>query len=423
MKQMASRPHYVLMMSIIALTLAACASTLPESSRPEPRMGVTANPPDPPQDEPTDPETSRGVEGRPESSQEPRDLVAAAVELSPASTRPIRENGSHLAVTVDLDTDGRTDVCLLAVGGDSSETPPSFAELSAPERLSRDTTAVSEFFFEVYLNRPDGLVLFETRRIGRFSVVEDLSTLELNAEGGLPRAVSAHFQDQIGLKEVWLVVGRQGFSEFVIERTPVIDFSVVDIDEDGISDVLKAQTAFEEGRGYETFLTWYRWNGRSYAPHATANIVRSLNSFLQSLEEHLAAGRYARFLQRSVPESKMPASSTTDEMLRRRIADLFAPDVEAPAPPEIAQPSEIVGEEEEIESPQPLHEILAEFEIAAVAFPDFLENPFPSPGERTTTVAPLRVDVRGSGTFYYRTLIVMDSNPFEGHQFRLRSPE
>ncbi|MFO7782887.1 MAG: hypothetical protein R6W94_14820, partial [Spirochaetia bacterium] len=264
--------------------------------------------------------------------------------------------------------------------------------------------------------------LFETRRIGRFPVVEELTALELNANGNLPRAVSAHFQDQIGRKEVWLVVGPHGFSDFVLERTPVIKSSIVDIDEDGISDVLKAQTAFEEGRGYETFLTWYRWNGRSYAPHATANIVRSLNDFLRNLEEHLASGRYARFLEQAIPDTEMPASEATDRALHRRVADLFAPDVEAPEAVARPEAAEIVGEEEEIESPQPLDEILAEFEIAGVAFPDFLENPFPSPGERTTTVAPLRVDVRGGGAFYYRTLIVMDSNPFEGRRFRLQSP-
>ena len=428
MRQMAPRPHYVLLVSIIAFTLAACTSTPPESSRPQPRMGVAATPPDPPQDEPDASEATPTAGGRPESTPGPEGLVAAAVELSPAGTRPIRENGGHLAVTVDLDANGRTDVCLLTVAGESDEVPPSFAELSAPERLSRETTAVSEFFFEVYLNRPDGLVLFETRRIGRFPVVEELSTLELNGNENLPRAVSAHFQDQIGRKEVWLVVGRHGFSEFVLERTPVIESSVVDIDEDGISDVLKAQTAFEEGRGYETFLTWYRWNGRSYAPHATANIVRSLNGFLRSLEEHLAAGRYRRFLEQAVPDAEMPASDVTDRALHRKIADLFAPDVEAPdavARPESPgtdESPEIVAEDHEIESPQPLDEILAEFEIADVAFPDFLENPFPSPGERTTTVAPLRVDVRGGGAFYYRTLIVMNSNPFEDRQFRLHPP-
>ena len=399
---MASRPHCVLLVSIIAFTLAACASTPPESTRPEGQVGVAETPPDPPRDKPPASESSGRAEAQPESSPGPRKLVAAAVELSPASTRPVRTNGSHLAVTVDLDTDGRTDVCLLTVAGHSGGGPPSVAELTAPDRLSRETVAVSEFFLEVYLNRPEGLVLFETRRIGRFPVLEGMSTVQLNADGDLPLAVSAHFQDQIGRKEVWLVVGRQGFSEFVLERTPVIESTIVDIDGDGIRDVLKAQTAFEEARGYETFLTWYRWNGRSYAPHATANIVRSLNGYLANLEEHLAAGRYARFIEQAAPDTETPASGAPESMLRRAIAGLFAPDVETPLP---------------------IDEMLAEFEIVSVAFPDFLENPFPSPGERTTTVAPLRIDVRGGGTFYYRTLIVMDSNPFAGRQFRLRSPE
>ncbi|MFP4567243.1 MAG: hypothetical protein ACLFNX_12145 [Spirochaetaceae bacterium] len=415
---MASRTHYVLLVSIIAVTLAGCAHMSPEPSGPEPEDDGGAVAAEPPEEEPAAAEDPQDAEPPAESTPEPADLVAAALDVSPAGTHPIRMNTDYLAVTVDFDANGRTDVALLTVGADAGETPPDFAELSARGRLSGESAAVSEFFFEIYLNRPDGLVLFETRRIGRFPVLEGMSAVELNTEGELPRAVSVHFQDEIGRKEVWLVAGRDGFSDFVLERTPVIKSSAVDIDEDGIIDVLKAQTAFEEGRGYETFLTWYRWNGRSYAPHATANIVRNLNNFLRTLEGHLVSGRYARFLRSAAPEAETTSAGASEATLYRSIAELFAPDVEALEPPEIAGGGGI----DEAESPAPLDEILAEYEIAGVAFPDFLENPFPSPGERTTTLAPLRIDVRDGGTFFYRTLIVMNSNPFEERQFRLSSP-
>ena len=130
-------------------------------------------------------------------------------------------------------------------------------------------------------------------------------------------------------------------------------------------------------------------------------MVRNLNEFLRILEDHLVAGRFARFLRHAVPG----AEPLGDAAVRQRIAELFLPEADAEAAP-----------------PLPFGRLLEEAEPADVSFPEFLENPFPEPGTETAFVAPLRTDTIGSGTHYYRTRVVMSRNPFDEAQFRLAPP-
>jgi hypothetical protein len=118
------------------------------------------------------------------------------------------------------------------------------------------------------------------------------------------------------------------------------------------------------------------------------------------LEEHLTARRYERFLERAGRTDGLPAA---EPRLAELVASLFRLEPET--------------------DPLPFARLLAEHRIGGVAFPEFLENPFPSPGERTSITAPLRVDTADGRTFYYRTSIVMARNPFDERQFRLSSPE
>lgn len=274
------------------------------------------------------------------------------------------------------------------------EEAPAIAEVSDPRRISSEGDVVPEFFFELYLNRPDGLVLFETRRVGRFPVVERFSTRKLSHDDARPAAFTASFQDRVGHQEHWLIVGRNGISTFALQQAPTITSRVIDIDRDGIDDVLKAQSAFEQGRGNETFLTWYKWDGSAYTSHATTNIVRNLNEFFQELENHLAAGRYEMFVERAQPDpTDHGVSPDTIEL----IGSLFVPD----------------------ESAAPVEPLLEKQEIREVAFPQILENPFPSPGERTWFTAPVRMETEDGASFFYTASVTMSANPFKAPQFRL----
>ena len=281
------------------------------------------------------------------------------------------------------------------------------AEVSDPRRISSEDVAVPEFFFELYLNRPDGLLLFETRRAGRFPVVERFSPRKLSKHDARPVAFVASFQDRVGHQQQWLVVGKNGISTITLQQTPTITSRVIDIDGDGIDDVLKAQSAFEQGRGNETFLTWFKWDGSAYVSHATTNIVRNLNKFLRELEDHLAAGRYEEFFEHARPSHQAVGSSEQPE---NDAADRGTP------PDTIALINSLFVPDE---SDAPMEPLLEEQEIRDVAFPQILENPFPSPGKRTSFTAPVRVETQDGASFYYAASVTMSANPFEAPQFRL----
>jgi hypothetical protein len=55
---------------------------------------------------------------------------------------------------------------------------------------------------------------------------------------------------------------------------------VEDIDGDRVLDIVVSERGIEEGVGYETILTWYRWDGRRFARWNVVNVVRNLRLFL-----------------------------------------------------------------------------------------------------------------------------------------------
>jgi hypothetical protein len=57
--------------------------------------------------------------------------------------------------------------------------------------------------------------------------------------------------------------------------------------------------------GYETFLTWSRWNGRGFADVQTRNVLRNLAGFLGSVREQLLAGDRRRLVELAAEAREM----------------------------------------------------------------------------------------------------------------------
>jgi hypothetical protein len=107
----------------------------------------------------------------------------------------------------------------------------------------------------------------------------------------MPYCVSSSFQTAEGKERIWVIFSRYNkFSTFTISDTVSEHTVLRDINSNGVLDVVRWSQIFEEGTGYETFLTWYRWNGLKYVQHESANVVRSLNSFLSQAGRLLQAG-------------------------------------------------------------------------------------------------------------------------------------
>ncbi len=73
-----------------------------------------------------------------------------------------------------------------------------------------------------------------------------------------------------------------------------------DIDGNSILDIIDWEDGLEEGTGYETYLTWFRWTGKEYREYKSTNVVRNLNSFLEQARLYLSFKQMNEFLSYSL---------------------------------------------------------------------------------------------------------------------------
>lgn len=340
-------------------------------------------------------------EGEPVALARPQ-LLEHALTLSPGNTVVVREDGSPLSVYHDLEPNSLTDVAVVTVEGLDQE-QVTFEELSQMGRLFRNDTVSPGFYVEVYAQRAGGTVVpLHTFYLGRKTVLGHFEKVSIAADAPLPVALSTLFVSPDGEERNWATFSPGGqISLFIIQDTPTVRNAILDIDGDELLDVLEYRTSFEEGRGYETFVSWYRWSGSSFARHRTTNVVRNLNSFLETLAARLQEGSWEAFVERATTPAQ-----------REALLPELEPQVVLQR---LLEPLRSQGEE-----PEPAHQFLQESEpLQAVVLPDILENPFPQIGTETSFTAPIRIVCCGGVTQYYSAEVVMRRNLFEEQQFFL----
>jgi hypothetical protein len=138
--------------------------------------------------------------------------------------------------------------------------------------------------------------------LGERRVFEALTRTPLNTNRPLPLIITVSFLNPSGREQELLVFDggltprfRRSLTENLSTRS-----WLEDIDADGMVDILTRERVLEEGVGYETFLTWSRWNGRAFVEVQTRNVLRSLAGFLASLREALLAGDPRRLAELAV---------------------------------------------------------------------------------------------------------------------------
>jgi hypothetical protein len=239
----------------------------------------------------------------------------------------------------------------------------------------------------------------------------------------LPVALSAVFYGRQGQERNWATFASKGeVSLFIIEDTPAVQNAVLDVDNDGYTDVLEYRTTFEEGRGYETFVTWYRWGESSFVQHATTNVVRNLNRFMKDARSTLMNRDWKGFLDLALKNEVRKArreriAKEPTALIREVLEPLERGEVDAAregANGDASQDSPAEGADEAFGF------LAKDAEMLDVVFPDILENPFPDIGKETHFVAPVRVVCCGGHTRYFSMEIVMKRNPFSEQQFFVR---
>jgi hypothetical protein len=206
------------------------------------------------------------------------------------------------------------------------------------------------------------------------------------------------FQTQESTEHHWVIFYQYDkFSIFTFSDTISTHYEVRDLDDDRMLDLVEWHKVFEEGTGYETYITWYRWNGAAYVQHETTNVVRNLNAFLSNISARLEQGQWRTLLR-----------ETLEAEDRRRLAELDST---------AEQFARLFRSEKEP---------LRIDELRNVIFPTIFENPFhskDSPGSEGGGLDTVRFSARfvykGGMSQVRECEVAMSRNPFRGREFFL----
>jgi hypothetical protein len=323
--------------------------------------------------------TLPAVDTHPQTSESHESVLAAALGFSPEYTTAIvGDRGEPVTLFADLNADGRTDVAVLTIAADSGVAPRA-AELSDTKRLYAHGATEPLFILEIYLAGQDAILTME---LGRRAV---WSGLELVPLGDAGIAIEVRFRSRGGSNSELAVFHRGRLSRLSLENTRNERGFLIDVDEDGVTDVLTARRVPEAGRGYETFLTLHTLQTGGFRQSDSLPLVRTVSDFLRAATEEMESGSW-------------------DELRRRVAGDrngVLAAAFTGVADEDIMAATRFDYDERE----EP---------IVQVVFPRLADNPFPPPYVGESFRVVFRVECCDHPPRFFESTIGLDRNPFGG---------
>jgi hypothetical protein len=210
----------------------------------------------------------------------------------------------------------------------------------------------------------------------------------------MPLIVTSSFQMVEGREVELLVFDNAGGSprhRQTLVETLSTEYRLQDIDGNGMLDLFVKEKAMEEGTGFETFLTWYRWNGRGFVEYRSSNVVRNLNEFLASTTELLLTGELRKIMDFLLDPASVRALQRKGWSDHRILIYTLG------------------LEEMAVQDFPPLREVV---------FPPLLEDPFTAQDERGSSfeITYRMIDLNGT-SYIAKARLYMATNPFTNRQF------
>jgi len=227
----------------------------------------------------------------------------------------------------------------------------------------------------------------------------------------MPYAISISFQTYEGKMSQWVCFSNYNeFSFFTLKNSLSVTSEARDINNNGVLDILEWRRVFEEGTGYETFLTWYKWDGTKYAQYASTNIVRNLNQFLHSAGTLMSRGKWQQAFSLMLPLEQYQELMGDEEIsMGRLFLRLFTPLPEKDNGPEVDEAA-LAAQIDRGERP-----------FSSVIVPRVLENPFAGESQQEKPARHTRFSIRfilRDGRSSVRECRVrMNENPFASQQY------
>ncbi len=284
-------------------------------------------------------------------------------------------------------------------------------QLSSSSRLFDPDASDLQFSLGVFRQSSGTIALRHVIPVGSYRVFDSFSTQWIEEASTLPYAFLLSFLTDEGRIMEWVIfpnpesdsasdsetstngVPTKGIEQMTLKEHLGSTPRIGDIDGDGIVDIILHEKVFEVGIGYETYLTWYRWNGELFEQEKMVNIVRSLRTFLDESFTLLRNGKWREFSDRVKPEPSEEIESYRaflfDEVLELIQLESFTNDP--------------IGDDER---------------IRRAVYPNILENPF-ARADETGSYFPLNVrfETRRGKIHFYRMIVYLSSNPFVGDRF------
>lgn len=329
-----------------------------------------------------------------------RSIEKIILDTIPESFLPVKNDNGHIKIIYqDLDQNGYKDAFFLVVKN-RENLNSNYSHLSDVSNLLKDDKREVDFFLAVYLQLQGTMISMYRIPIGSSDVISDFSILSLKKGEIIPLRINISFQSIKGMNSEWIIFSSYNkFSLFSMTENISSHSIPFDIDGDTIIDIIEWEDGLEEGTGYETYLTWFRWNGKEYREFQSTNVVRNLNAFLEQSRLYLSFEQLDEFLHYSLNINDYNEIIKSNNSFPEWISRVFRP---------------VPGREFEED------EFSKCGKFNSIAFPQIFENPF-SPFGDSLKICNINVRFECSdGYTYIRTArIQMNPNPFAKPQFSI----
>jgi len=210
-----------------------------------------------------------------------KEIEKEILSTIPSRFEPVTTHGNHIKIIYhDLDNNGYRDAFFLVIKK-KDNIVPSFTTLSDVSRLADVKSIPIDYFLSVYLQIKGEMISMYRIPIGSRDILADFSARFITKSKSNPFGLKISFLSKKGAETEWIFFSSYNrFSFFTTQNNSSIQYEYSDIDNNNIEDFIEWRHGLEEGTGYETYLTWYSWDGIQFKEKATTNIVRNLNSFL-----------------------------------------------------------------------------------------------------------------------------------------------
>lgn len=316
----------------------------------------------------------------------------------PGSFLPVRTNNGHIKIIYsDLDQNGYKDAFFLVVKN-RENLNSNYSNLSDVSNLMKQDQLEVDFFLAVYLQLQGGMISMYRIPLGSSDVISDFSIFPIKKGEIIPLGINISFQTLKGINSEWIIFSSYNkFSLFSMTENISSHSIINDIDGDSIVDIIGWEDGLEEGTGYETYLTWFKWNGKEYREYQSTTIVRNLNGFLEQARLYLSFKQIDEFLSYSLNVNNYNEIIKSKDSSFDWIDKVFRP---------------VPGSESEVDDLKDCGK------IHSIVFPQIFENPF-SPLGNSPKICNINVRIVCSdGYTYIRTArIRMNPNPFVKPQF------